>query len=327
MRFLLCRTDRNIGDLVVSLPLMEFLLDRLPDSEIFWILRPATAPILDRVPGIDGVLHSHPAEDVQKLIRYVAPDAFLNLSHRDWINTTAAKRAGVPVRVAIPRGYRQAMDATHRIWAKRSRSGRHESQLILDFLKPFGIDVSGALPPPPRLALAPEERELGAAELRAAARRGPIPGAARQGPVLGIVKRGITGSSPGFHWWKKMTAAAAAAGWAPVALSPPEEGDLPPASMRGLMGRLGACDAVLGVSAGPTHLAAALGVPTLCLMVRGVRHGPVRWAPLGARAAFLQCPGEEDDSGSGMDGIEPGAVLAALERLCGPKDHEGGTTA
>jgi ADP-heptose:LPS heptosyltransferase len=314
MRFLLCRTDRGIGDLVVSLPLMEFLLGRLPDSEIFWMLSPAVAPILDHVPGIDGVLHFHPVEDMSKLIRYVRPDAFLNLSHRCRENTTAAKLAGVPMRVAIPRGFRQAVDATHRVWAKRSHSGRHESQLILDFLKPFGIDVSNALPPPPSLALTPEEKERGAADLRAGGPSGTHSGNS-QGPILGIVRRGIAGSFPGFHWWKKMAVAAAAAGWNPVTLSPPEESDLRPTDMRGLMGRLRACDAVLGVSTGPTHMAAALGVPTLCLMVRGLRHGPVRWAPLGRRAAFLQRPGEEDDTDSGMDGIEPGAVLAALDGL------------
>jgi ADP-heptose:LPS heptosyltransferase len=309
MRFLLCRTDRGIGDLVVSLPLMEFLLDRLPGSEIFWLLCPPIVPILDHVPGIAGVLHFHPIEQMDRLIRYVRPDAFLNLSHRCRENTTAAKKAGVPMRVAIPRGYRQTMDATHRVWAKRSHSGRHESQLILDFLKPFGIDVSSALPPPPKLVLTQEEKELGLADVRRAAPE------TRQGPILGIIKRGIAGSSPGFHWWKKMLAAAAAAGWIPVVLSPPEESDLPPTGIRGLMGRLHACDAVLGVSTGPTHLAAALGVPTLCLMVRGLRHGPVRWAPLGRRAAFLQRPGEADDTDSGMDGIEPAAVLAALGAL------------
>jgi hypothetical protein len=211
------------------------------------------------------------------------------------------------MRVAIPRGYRQALDATHRIWAKRSRSGRHESQLVLDFLKPLGIDVSGALPPPPRLVLTQEEREGGLADLG---------GAPRLGPVLGIVKRGTgTGAHPGFHWWKKMLGAAAAAGWSPATLSPQEESELRPTGIRGLMGRLGACDAVLGVSTGPTHLAAALGAPTLCLMARGMTHGPSRWAPLGAKAAFLQYPGEEDDRGDGMDRLDPAAVLAHLDRL------------
>jgi ADP-heptose:LPS heptosyltransferase len=320
MRFLLCRTNRAIGDLVVSLPLMEFLLDRRPDAEIFWMVRPSTAPILDHVPGIAGVLHFSPVdgdalEQMAKLIGYVGPDAFLNLSHRDRSNTTAAKRAGVPMRVAIPRGYRQTMDATHRVWAKRSHSGRHESQLILDFLKPFGIDVSGALPPPPSLVLTPEEKELGLADVRRAA-----PEAHPQGPILGIAKRGVAGSFPGFHWWKKMLDAAAAAGWNPVVLAPPEEGELRPTGIRGLMGRLHACDAVLGASTGPTHLAAALGVPTLCLMTMDLRHGPVRWAPLGRRAAFLQCHG--DGAGTGMDSIDPETVLAALDKLCGPKGHE-----
>jgi len=305
MRFLLCRTDWRIGDLVVSLPLMESLRERLPESEIFWILNPEIAPILDNIPGVAGVLHCRPGYDLSRLISYIRPDAFLNLSHRDRGNTTAAKLAGVPIRVAIPRGFRQALDATHRIQAKRSHSGRHESQLILDYLKPFGIFASASLPPPPTLVLTPEEEERGHADLRM------VPA-----PRLGVVKRGTgSGACPSFHWWENMLGALRAAGWNPVVMSPLEEGDLAPTGVRGLLGRLNACDAVLGVSTGPMHLAAALGVPTLCLMAKSVRHGPVRWAPLGRRAAFLQYEGEEDDRGSGMDRFEPDTVLAHLEKL------------
>jgi ADP-heptose:LPS heptosyltransferase len=81
------------------------------------------------------------------------------------------------------------------------------------------------------------------------------------------------------------------------------------------MSRLGACDAVLGISTGPTHLAAALGVPTLCLMGRRALHGPARWAPLGRWVGTLQYEGEEDDAGTGMDRFSPDDALAALDGL------------
>jgi ADP-heptose:LPS heptosyltransferase len=117
-----------------------------------------------------------------------------------------------------------------------------------------------------------------------------------------------------------MLGASKKAGWNPVVLSPVEQAErcgLPPADLRGLMARLCACDAVLGVSTGPTHLSAALGVPTLCLMERDVRFRPERWAPLGERALALAYPGEAVELGLGMDRFPPDAVLEHLEKLRG----------
>ena len=54
MRFLLSRTDA-LGDLVISLPVMERILSRQPEAEIHWLVRPYTAPVLERLAGVAGV--------------------------------------------------------------------------------------------------------------------------------------------------------------------------------------------------------------------------------------------------------------------------------
>jgi len=309
MRFFLSKTDKTIGDVVVSLPIQKFLLDHYPSAQIFWLVRPETAPILNNIPGITAVLHRYPDSNLEQIINYVKPDILMNLGHRHREIIPAAKNAGVPMRIAVPRGIKQALDATHRIWARRSGSGRHESQLSLDFLKPLGIFVSASLPPPPQLILTPEEIAQGQAELQKVP--GLIPGSR-----LGVVVRGSGGGAfPSYHWWQKTLQALKAAGWTPIILSPPDESYLPPTNIRGLMARLHACDAVLGVSTGPAHLAAALNLPTLCLMGLRTRHGPGRWAPLGNRIEILQYAGEEDDLGSGMDRLSVEDVLARLEKL------------
>ena len=105
------------------------------------------------------------------------------------------------------------------------------------------------------------------------------------------------------------------AGWNPVVLSPPADSHLPQTGLRGLMGRLAACDAIIGPSTGPLHLAAAMDVPTLCLMGKRVSHGPDRWAPLGSRVETLQYPAKADDLGHGMDSLDMDSVLGALGRL------------
>jgi len=329
MRYLLCRTD-GIGDLVVSLPIQSCILEADPAAKIFWLVQPAVAPVLDNLPGVSAVLHRPPDDDLEKymrgqlslrglrtalrnrphdpalerLIRDARPDVLLALYHRDMRIIPAARRAGVPITVARPRGWRQFIGATHPVWASRSDSRRHESQHGLDFLRAIKWPVPDAVPPP-RLALTQEERARGLAELAGA-----------PAPRLGLIVSGKTaGVSPSPQWWGTMTDALEKTEWNPVVLSPPEQCGLPPTDLRGLMARLAACDAVLGISTGPTHLAAALGVPTLCLIGRRVFHGPARWTPLGDRAGALQYEGEEDDRGAGMDRFDPDEVLAHLEKL------------
>ena len=305
MRYLLCPIDA-IGDLVVSLPVQKCILDNDPSAEVFWLVRPAFAPILDYFPAVSGVLHRQPDNDHERLLMDTRPDALLNFNYRDRRMVPAAKRLRVPIRVARPRDFRQAFCATHIIWGRRTGTGRHEAQNSLDFLKPFKWRIPAQVPHP-RLLLTTEEMAQGEADLRSYPR-----------PRLGVVTRGSGGTAGAFPsepWWAKMLAGAKSAGWNPVVLSPPDAGALPPTDIRGLMGRLHACDAALGVSTGPIHLAAALGVPTLCLMGKRIKHGPDRWTPLGDRVEVMQYEGEEDDLGSGMDRLDVGSVLASLEKM------------
>jgi ADP-heptose:LPS heptosyltransferase len=303
MRFLLSRTDA-LGDLIVSLPVMARILSRLPDAEIHWLVRPATAPVLAGLPGVAGVHLRAGDPELAELMDRLRFDAVLALAHRDPQVITAARSAGVPVRVARSRG-RQIWQASRVLWKGRYGSGRHEASNILDFLSPWGFQ--GGVPVLPELALTEAERRQGRADLEAGA---------DVRPVLGIVLRGSgSGAYPSQAWWDRAMAVAAAAGWRPLVLSPAEAGPLPPAGLRGLMGRLQACAAVAGPSTGPVHLAAALGVPVLCLMGLRVHHGPDRWTPLGRRVQVLQYPGPEADLAGGMDRLDPAALLPHLARL------------
>ncbi len=301
MRFLLSRTDA-LGDLVVSLPVMARILERDPAAEIHWLVRAATAPVLEHLPGIAGVHLRESGQNLTQLLRDLQPEVVLTLGHRDGEVTRAAKAAGVKTRVARARGVGQILAATHRLWRGRTGTGRHEAQHALDFLTPFGWH--GGRPSTPFLKLTEEERALGERDLA------PWPR-----PRLGLVLRGSgAGAAPSEAWWQRALAAFELAGWHAVTLAPPEASEIPPGDLRRLMARLAACDAVISPSTGPAHLAAALGVPTLCLMGRRASHGPDRWKPLGPKVAVLQYPGPEDDV-RGMDRLNPAEVLRALESL------------
>lgn len=304
MRFLLSRTDA-LGDVIISLPLMERILSRQPGAELHWLVRPYAAPLLD---GLGTRVHvREPGQglaELTALIRSVAPDAVLNLGHRDAAVITAARAAGVPVRVARSRG-RQIWEATHVLWGGRAGTGRHEAENVLDFLRPWGWQ--GGAPAPPRLVLTARERDQGRADLAHLAR-----------PVLGVATRSSGSSAfPSPDWWATALALLTAQGWSPVVLSPPEDSPLPATDLRGLMGRIAACDAFLGPSTGPTQLAAALDVPVLAMMGLTRHRGPSRWTPLGRRVQVVQYPGPEADLSGGMDRLDPASLLPHLARLRG----------
>ena len=298
MRFLLSRTDA-LGDLVISLPVMERILSRQPEVEVHWLVQPNTAPILKALAGVAGVHLREPGQELEKLMARLAPEAVLNLSHRDGAVISAAKEVGVPIRVARSRG-RQIWEATHVLWQGRYGTGRHESQNVLDFLKPWHWE--GGVPAYPQLVLSAEERSQG------------LPPDSR--PTLGLILQGSgAGAFPSLRWWEATIPVLERAGWNPVILSPPEASPLAPTDLRGLMARLSSCRAALGPSTGPLHLASALGIPVLCLMGLRVHHGPDRWAPLGPRVQILQYPGPEADLSGGMDRLDPLSLLPHLDRL------------
>lgn len=302
MRILLSRTD-VLGDLVISLPVVRRILSRDPGAEVHLLVQPGTAPILQGVPGIAGIHLRGGDGDLVPLLRRLAPDAVLNLYHRDRAVTVAAKAAGVGMRVARARGLDQILAATHLLWKGRHGSGRHEAENALDFLAPFGW--AGGCPEPPRLVLTEAERAQGEAEL-----------ASLPGPRLGVILRSSGSSAhPSQAWWDRALPRIRSWGWTPIVLSPAEAGDLPPTDLRGLMGRLAACEAVLSPSTGPAHLAAALGRPLLMLMGRSPNRGPDRWCPLGDRVQVLQYPGPEADLAGGMDRLDPEALRPHLEAL------------
>jgi hypothetical protein len=181
---------------------------------------------------------------------------------------------------------------------------RHESLNSLEFIRCLNIPVPESIPSPPKLVLTQEEIAGGREDLQAI----PV-------PRLGFITRGNTGAYPSRQWWNKMLEVSKTAGWNPVILSPQDECSLPPTNLRGLMARIYACDAVIGVSTGPTHISAALEVPTLCLMERHINHAPTRWAPLGRRAEGIAYPGKKVKFGAGMDRFSHDMVLARLENL------------
>ncbi len=78
---------------------------------------------------------------------------------------------------------------------------------------------------------------------------------------------------------------------------------------------LAACDAAVGNDSGLTHLAAAIGCPTVALFGPTA---PARTAPVGG-AQVLCAPGSGNTASAGLDDLDPAAVLAALRAVLVPR--------
>jgi hypothetical protein len=99
--------------------------------------------------------------------------------------------------------------------------------------------------------------------------------------------------------------------------------------LRQLAGVLAGARVVVVGNTGPTHLAAAVGTPVVCLFAPVVP--AERWGPYGVPHVLL---GDQKAACAGsrarrcplaghpcLDGIGDGQVLAAVEALGGPSDH------
>ena len=305
-RVLLARTDA-LGDLMVSMPVQQRLLSRFPSLQIHWLVTVYSAPLLEGHPDVAGLHIRTKGQDLAALFKQLNLHAILNLGHRDQEVIEAAKRAGLPIRVARARGLKQILGATDLIWKGRYGSGRHEAMNVLDFLGPWGLN--GGAPQAPRLFLTEAERAQGEHELQAFDR-----------PRLGVIFRGTgAGAHPSMDWWKGALPVFRKDGWIPVPLGPPDLSELPPTDLRGLMARMAACDGIISPSSGPAHMAAALEVPVLCLMGLRPNHSPDRWTPLGPHVQVVQYSGPEGDLSGGMDRLDPESLVPHLARMLGPQ--------
>jgi len=196
-------------------------------------------------------------------------------------------------------------------------SGRHASRHLLETLEPLG-PVPATLPPV-RLAVGAVERAWATAWL---AERGLRPG----DPV--VVHPGAGG--PGKQWpgYAALVRRLERAGLPVVVSGGPADRDVvaalvvharlaetqvaPDLTLRRLAALLHAARGFVGNDSGPSHLAAAVGTPTLALF------GPTDaalWAPLGPRVAVLSGPGPE--APDPWAGLTAERVDAGLRRLAG----------
>ncbi len=138
---LVCRTDR-IGDVVLTLPVVNALRDFYPNSRITFLASEYTSEILQGHKAIDEVMIYKPDENVFQLAKRLRQKRFdlavvvfpvFKIALALWL-------ARVPVRVGT--GYRFfSFLFNKRVFEHRKYAQRHEVEYNLDLIKRLGIEV------------------------------------------------------------------------------------------------------------------------------------------------------------------------------------------
>lgn len=318
-----------MGDLLLTLPLGNFLRRHLPEVQPVFLVSRYTAPLLQAhdPPASYLVWEEKPSLRGYQAIVHVFPRFALA-----W----RALGSGIPRRVGTSRRWYHWLTCTDLPRVARRHSGLHEALLNFRLLAPLlpqplqekaqnlsweellayraRLRPVAPLPELVEEALAPFSFLIGLHVGGAGgAPRWPLSSwkvlaevLAERFPQAGLV---LTGSYPERPLVEGLIRLASGLPWVMLA------GQLSLADLVGLLARL---KVLVAGSTGPLHIGAAVGVPVVGLFPSGPSTGPWRWRPLsplsqvlGGSVLCLRCPGEGCPC---LQAISPGDVVAAVEK-------------
>ena len=285
MNILIVRPD-GIGDEILSLPVATALRGLLPDARLIFLSSAYAAPVLWHHPDVDEIRTLEGGESLRDLVRLFRAGIHAALFLKPFRKLiVAAWLAGVPLRVGT--GYRwYSWLLNRRVYEHRSDFSKHESLYNLGVLRGLGLNP-GEVASPPRVIITSEEHRwavtfLGPPTTRIVVHPGGLSSriwkaAQFRDLVWRLAQDGyeilLTGSQAEGERFRSETG---------MMECPPGVRDLMGTlSLRELMAVIAESQAVVSMSSGPMHLAAALGVPTISLFDPRRNQSPVRWQPLG----------------------------------------------
>ncbi len=132
-----------LGDVVLSLPLIDELHANLTDFQLDYLAIPSVANILENYPGIDHLILYDKRNSEKSLRSFIKKAKFLKarhydlvfLPHRSWRSAILAKWSRIPVRIGFNRSWASFL-YTHVI---RYDNNLHEVNRNLSLLQPLGI--------------------------------------------------------------------------------------------------------------------------------------------------------------------------------------------
>jgi lipopolysaccharide heptosyltransferase II len=301
-RILVIRLDR-IGDVVLSLPVVQALRTAFPSAHLAMVVPPVARELVATHPALDAVFVYDKAGEQRewwatwrfaRTLRRERFDAAVILHptrRAHWM----ARLAGIPRRIGYAR--KGAWLLTDRRPHEKRRGQRHEAEYALELLQPLGVTAALSRP----LVVVDEETE---------AAMGRLLDSLGRDPARPLVAFHPSASCASKRWAPERFAAVAdalveQAGAQIVLIAGPDDaahaermrGAMrhPPIDLSGrlstgeLAAALSRCRALVSNDSGPVHVAAAVGTPVVAIFGRNEAGlGPRRWGPLGAGHAVLQ---------------------------------------
>lgn len=299
-RIIISRTD-NLGDVILTLPMVGYLKSIFPDIKIYFIGKKYTQPIIDQCVYVDRFIDRQEVIENHSLLAMLRADSILFI-YPDKELAKIANKIHIPKRVATAHRWYNWVYCNHLVDFSRVKSKLHESQLNFNLLKPFklnyDIDTSEL---PVYYGIHPEVRDY--SHLLCKEKFNLIihpksKGSAREWPLENYLKLIQALPEPGFKIF---------------ITGLKEEGELMEKELPGfldqpnvvnLTGKLNLeeltsfisqADGLLACSTGVLHLASALGKYALGLYSPMRPIHPGRWMPIGKKASYLVLDKECND--------------------------------
>lgn len=330
-RMIVSRTD-NLGDVILTLPMVGYLRTVVPDAHITFVGRSYTRPIVEQCKNVDRFLDRDEVLKNPSILTENQPDTIIFV-FPDKALARIAKKAGIKTRVATGHRIFNWWYCNIRVNFSRIRSPLHESQLNLKLLRPFRIErefETDDLIPFYGLQPAVEEFSHLLDKNKINLILHPkSKGSAREWSASNFITLAQS-FSPATH--KIFITGLSDEGQA-LRIAAPELFSLDHVvdltgrlDLRQLTSFISQADVLVACSTGVLHLAAAVGTRSIGLYVPLRPIHPGRWRPVGVQARYILSR-ESCSSCSGITtcaciaGITPGQVKKEIEMMFEKSEH------
>jgi heptosyltransferase III len=291
-RLVVSRTD-NLGDVILTLPLLGYLKSIVPDLRIYFIGKGYTQGIIGQCIFVDQFLDKDEIVKDPSVLAMARADTIIFI-YPDRKLAKIAKEVRIKHRVATAHRWYNWMYCNHLVDFTRLKSNQHESQLNFKLLKPFklngDIDTTELIP---YYGLRPSKVDFSKIlnkdrfnliihpKSRGSAREWPLESyndLLRSLPVESyrIFVTGLQAEGDSIRTEK------------PELFQHPHVTDLTgKLNLEELTSFISQADGLLACSTGVLHLAAALGINALGLYSPMKPIHPGRWMPIGKHAKHL----------------------------------------
>jgi heptosyltransferase III len=305
-RLIISRTD-NLGDVILTLPLLGYLKSEVPDLKISFIGKKYTNALISQCVFVDQFLDKDEVESDPKILADVHADTIIFI-YPDKTLARLAKQAQIKHRVATAHRWYNWFYCNHLVDFSRLKSNLHESQLNFKLLKPFklngDVDTSELIP---YYGIQPSKNDYSQLlnknyfnliihpKSRGSAREWPLEKYYELVESLPAesYRIFITGLKEEGDLIRKEK---------PQLLNHPNVTDLTGRfNLTELTSFISQADGLLACSTGVLHLAAALGIYTLGLYSPMKPIHPGRWMPIGKKTKYLVLKKECSDCRASKD--------------------------